>query len=118
MIVKIKKQIVTAIGAILFSTIAFNAIAQENSNDKWIAGQVSYYTKNLNLTDKQKKAVNELLVVTVDQGEEIKKTKTGDEQKKALWYLAKERNDKLSEILTREQNEKLKELKAATKQGK
>ena len=109
--IKLKKMVFTGLVMVLCA-IGFTAQAQEKTYaDKWAKNETGRYVQDLGLTEEQAGKVHEILLTTAKKAEEIKETKTGDAQKKAIWQNSRERLKMVNEVLTPEQQQKLKELK-------
>ncbi|WP_294080122.1 hypothetical protein [Proteiniphilum sp. UBA5384] len=80
-------------------------------SNQWAKQRSQYLKKELGLTDEQTDRVYEELATATEREKSIKEKTTGDVQKNALWNNEKERNNRLSEILTPQQAKNLEELR-------
>jgi len=109
--IKMKTRVLAAVVTALCS-IGFMAQAQEKTYaDKWAKQQTERYVHDLDLTEEQAVKVHAILLTTAKKAEEIRKTHTGEEQKREIWKNTNERNKQLQTVLTPEQQKKFKELK-------
>lgn len=109
--IEMKKKVLAA-AVMVVCSMSFMAQAQEKTYaDKWAKQQTERYVHDLDLTEEQAVKVHEILLTTAKKTEEVRKTHTGEEQKKAIWKNTNERNKQLEAVFTREQQKKFKELK-------